>query len=55
MPDTKKLIVDDFKKLTDDELMSISGGSMNDVLKWLNGHSGTVTIHNDSVYEIDFG
>lgn len=47
-----------FVELTDEELQDINGGvmeSMNDVLKWLNGHSGSVTINNDSVYEIDFG
>ena len=46
-----------FVELTDEELQDINGGVMEstDVLKWLNGHSGSVTINNDSVYEIDFG
>lgn len=40
-----------FKTVSDEELMNVNGGglpynqSANDVLQWLNGHSGTGNFH----------
>ncbi|MDM7654668.1 MULTISPECIES: bacteriocin [Lactococcus] len=46
--DFEQPIFDNFKELTEEELMQTSGGynySANDVLRWLNGHRGLGNFH----------